>query len=479
MVDQATVVRLFDATWYLNTYPEAADQEPWEHFRHFGAAGGFDPNPMFSTSWYLRRYPDVADSGLNALEDYVSRGVAAPRDPGPLFSTRWYLTNNPDVAAAGVNPLEHYLSYGSRELRDPSPVFHTAWYFASYPNAAAVGVDARVHYLEHGAFIGYSPCPLFDSQWYLDTYPEVAAEGINPLLHYLTEGAARGFDPSPRFSTLGYFDSHPEAVTSDENPLVHFLINASVQDRASISAAVSLPSPMSRAVIADVQELIEAMSPIEPDLAAISESLDKLPANTFSPDRCTSTWRRLYLSIYELPRRLVLVGSIDQSPELARLMDDASGLLIVETDTQRASTAELLALGTEWRSLSEFGFDLDSDDRVKLAATLVNSLQPTDLLVWGSRAGWEMLAEYGAALRSNTALFAAVASSPQFSATDLLRKYFRPCIPVISALYGPDEQQLQRISSLFGLPPGEHWRLRHLTSCKESDGFLAPLDALQ
>jgi hypothetical protein len=479
MVHQAMVVGLFDATWYLATYPEVADGEPWAHFRHIGAAAGFDPNPMFNTAWYLRRYPEVAGSGLNALEDYVSRGVALGRDPGPLFSTRWYLTNNPDVAAAGVNPLEHYLSHGSRELRDPSPVFNTAWYLACYPKAAGAGVDARFHYFEHGAFIGYSPCPLFDSEWYLDTYPDVAAEGINPLLHYLTEGAARGFDPSPGFSTLGYIESHPEVAISNENPLVHFLTNASVRDRKSMNTALGLPGPMSRAVIADVQELIEAMSPIEPDLATIRKPLDKLPATTFALDRCTSAWRRLYLSIYQLPRRLVLVGSIDDSPELAELIDSAPGMLIVETDAQMAATAESLTLGMQWRSLSEFGVDLDLEDRVQLATALVQSLQPVGLLVWGSRAGWEMMARYGAALRTNTGLYAAVASSPEFSANDLLRNYFRDCIHVISALYGPDEQQLQRSADLFGLPPSEHWRLRHLTSCRESDGFLAPLDAMQ
>ena len=372
-------------------------------------------------------------------------------------------------------------THGRRELRDPeSQSFQrTAWYFASYPNAAAEGVDARFHYFEHGAFIGYSPCPLFDSQWYLDTYPEVAAEGINPLLHYLTEGASRGFDPSSRFSTLNYLGAHPETLTSNENPLVHFLASASVHDRMSMTAAVGRPGPLSRAAIADVQALIEAMSPIEPDLAAIPEHLERLSVFAFAPDRCTSAWRQLYLSIYQLPRRLVLVGSIDDSPELAELIDSAPGMLIVETDAERASTAESLTLGTQWRSLSEFGVDLDLEDRVNLVTALVHSLQPTALLVWGSRAGWEMLAEFGAALRSNTALFAAVASSPEFSATHLLRSYFRNCIPVIVALYGDDEQQLQRIADLFGLPPGEHWRLRSLKRWRESDGFLAPLDVLQ
>jgi len=481
MLDQMTVASLFDAAWYFETYlSDIQDCDPWEHFRQVGAAAGFDPNPMFSVSWYLRRYRDVTGSGLDALADYLSRGAMLGRDPGPLFNTRWYLASNPDVAAAGVNPLQHYLSNGWHELRDPSPVFNTAWYFASYPAAAAAGFDARIHYFERGAFLGYSPCPLFESQWYMDTYPELAAEKINPLLHYLTEGVERGFDPSPHFSTLGYLESHPEVAASGENPLVHHLANEPPQNRTSVHAAVGLPAPLSRAAVADVRALIEAMSAIEPDLAALPKPLETLAVATwFAPDRCTAAWRRLYLSIYELPQRLVFVGAIDNAPELAALLKDTSGTLIIETDAQVVSTAELLPSHTQWRSLSEFAVELDAEDRIRLATALVNGLQPAALLVWGSRIGWEMLARHGRAFRSNTALFGAFASAPEISAVDLLRSYFRSCISVISALYSADEQELRRFAALFGLPSSEYWKLRDLKKCWEDRDFFAQIGAPQ
>jgi hypothetical protein len=79
-----------------------------------------DPNAvarLFDAAWYLVTYPDVAAAGVNPLEHYLRHGAAEGRDPGPLFSTRWYLEAYPDVAAAGVNPLEHYLRRGAAEGR--------------------------------------------------------------------------------------------------------------------------------------------------------------------------------------------------------------------------------------------------------------------------------------------------------------------------------------------------------------------------
>jgi hypothetical protein len=81
---------------------------------------GDDPNAvarLFEAAWYLVTYPDVAAAGVNPLEHYLRHGAAEGRDPGPLFSTRWYLEAYPDVAAAGVNPLEHYLRRGAAEGR--------------------------------------------------------------------------------------------------------------------------------------------------------------------------------------------------------------------------------------------------------------------------------------------------------------------------------------------------------------------------
>lgn len=112
---------LFDADWYLETYPDVAARgvDPLLHYLRHGAREGRDPNSLFSSSWYMATYPEVASGGGNPLVDYIRHGVAAGRDPSPLFSTRWYLEANPDVAKAGIHPLSHFLRHGMREGRAP------------------------------------------------------------------------------------------------------------------------------------------------------------------------------------------------------------------------------------------------------------------------------------------------------------------------------------------------------------------------
>jgi len=206
----------------------------------------------------------------------------------------------------------------------------------------------------------------------------------------------------------------------------------------------------------------------------LPETLEEVSVVTFKPDRATAAWRGLYLSIYQLPQRLVLTGSIDDALGLASLAEHAADLLIVETDVPVASVAESLPRGVQWRSLAEFGGDLDWGDRVRLASALVNSLQPVALLVWGSEAGWEILARQGPALRRDTTLFATATAAPKLSATELLRRYFRSCIPVLSALYGPDRHELHRVAALFGLPTGERDKLRDFRDWQDAGGFLSP-----
>jgi hypothetical protein len=242
-----------------------------------------------------------------------------------------------------------------------------------------------------------------------------------------------------------------------------------------MSAADNLAWKLSRGAIEEAEAVIQALCPTEPDLGAISTALEAAPIQSSAPDRMALAWRGLYLSIHELPRRVVLVGSIDDAPDLAGLADDAAGLLVVETDTKIVSTAEWLPRGTQWRSLSEFGTDLNAGERLILTSALINSLQPAAVLVLGSLAGWNMLAWHGGALRSNTALFAALASSPELSASDLLREYLRSCLPSLSALYGPDARAARRIADLFGLEPDHFSKFRDLRDWRDTHGFLSTL----
>lgn len=225
--------------------------------------------------------------------------------------------------------------------------------------------------------------------------------------------------------------------------------------------------------MAEAAAVILALADIEPDLGALPEALATVSVVTFAPDRRALAWRRLYLSIYQLPRRVVLVGSIDNTPELAGLADDTAGLLIVETDAMAVSTAELLPRGTQWRSFTEFGAGLDAEDRVALATALVNGLQPASVLILGSGTGWEMLMRHGNALRGNTTLFGAVAATPELPVTDLLGTYLRRCMPSLSVLYGPDEQALKRVAALFGLAQADRVKLRAWRDARNADGFLA------
>lgn len=48
---------LFDADWYVQTYPDAADSglDPIEHYLTLGASRGYNPHPLFDTGFYARQ----------------------------------------------------------------------------------------------------------------------------------------------------------------------------------------------------------------------------------------------------------------------------------------------------------------------------------------------------------------------------------------------------------------------------------------
>ena len=93
-------------------------------------------SPLFDAQWYLQTYPDVRDAGVDAMEHFATVGWREGRSPHPLFDAQWYLNTNPDVRAAGMNPLLHYVQFGAAELRNPNPDFDARFYVAKHPEAA-------------------------------------------------------------------------------------------------------------------------------------------------------------------------------------------------------------------------------------------------------------------------------------------------------------------------------------------------------
>lgn len=78
-------------------------------------------SPLFDASWYLQTYPDVALGGHDPLQHFLTLGWRIGRSPSAAFDCGLYLQANKDVAAAGMNPLLHYLLYGQQEGRSLVP----------------------------------------------------------------------------------------------------------------------------------------------------------------------------------------------------------------------------------------------------------------------------------------------------------------------------------------------------------------------
>lgn len=72
---------------------------------------------LFDATWYLTTYPDVTESGMSPKEHYVRAGAFEGRNPGPDFDTMAYYTANPDIARGGWPALVHYVAYGKADGR--------------------------------------------------------------------------------------------------------------------------------------------------------------------------------------------------------------------------------------------------------------------------------------------------------------------------------------------------------------------------
>ena len=83
------------------------------------AMAAFFNSGLFDAAWYLETYPDLKSAKVRAQDHYFQSGWREGRMPNAVFDTSWYLQKYKEVAAAGINPLFHYWAYGERENRQP------------------------------------------------------------------------------------------------------------------------------------------------------------------------------------------------------------------------------------------------------------------------------------------------------------------------------------------------------------------------
>ena len=122
-------------------------------------------SPLFDAHFYLSTYPELASAGVDPAVHYFLRGASEDRNPGPFFSTSDYLRQNPDVAAANMNALYHYELRGREEGR-----------LLSYQQKAMRGGPDREAVKNEGCEIDFPNCCR-----YITRHPELEVLENLPL----------------------------------------------------------------------------------------------------------------------------------------------------------------------------------------------------------------------------------------------------------------------------------------------------------
>ncbi|WP_149535970.1 hypothetical protein [Siccirubricoccus phaeus] len=182
---------LFDAHWFTEQHPEAAEAPHGAVAWQVREAPLTAPHPLFDPAHYQATEPDWRLFAATPLGHYLRRGAAAEASPHPLFDPAWYAAQVPGVPAERL--FRHYLTEGFAAGLSPHPAFDPGFYAAQLPELRAAGVNPLTHFVQLGAAQGLSPNPLFDLPWYAARY----APAENPLVHFLTQGVAAGARPHP------------------------------------------------------------------------------------------------------------------------------------------------------------------------------------------------------------------------------------------------------------------------------------------
>lgn len=237
---------LFQADWYLATYPDAAESaySPIEHFVRVGEQKGYKPNPYFDRDWYLKRTPAAGRFPGLAVVHYATKGWKKGKNPSIDFWLPLYLQFNPEVEEAGEEPLRHYLEEGRKKgavamprrfqrdalksvARDmdtiaKSGLFQADWYRHFHTDLWNRKEDALLHFVTKGVKEGKNPNPFFHTNWYKDTYGDVVGKA-NPLAYYIREGMALGHWPAPDFSPELYFKENDDLDADKVGALGHYI----------------------------------------------------------------------------------------------------------------------------------------------------------------------------------------------------------------------------------------------------------------
>jgi glycosyltransferase involved in cell wall biosynthesis len=233
-------VNTFSPGYYRQRYGVDTEYpEPLEHYLKVGKGVGNQPHPlldadtpldirsgisdhatrMFDASFYLNTYPDVAEAGVDPLLHYLTWGWREKRTPHPLFDVAFYISQ----LEATENPTDlflHYLTEGWQRGLSPHPIFDPA-YYRTFQGDDEGKISPLEHYAFYGARRGYSTHRLFDVGFYRSHFSP-GNEPRDAILHYLKEGAADRLDSHPLFD--GHYALTQGGYSGSRAPLVTYLL---------------------------------------------------------------------------------------------------------------------------------------------------------------------------------------------------------------------------------------------------------------
>ena len=199
---------------------------------------------LFDAAWYLATYPDLAGFGPGPLAHFCEHGLREHRDPGPNFDTRRYLDAIPGAETGPLPPFLHALGVGETEAGYPawlrsdeaslvylirsSGLFDEAWYLDTYPDVARDGWDAFAHYRAYGGAELRDPGPGFDAEHYALAYPHDRDTFPSPLDHYLRLGLRRGYRPTGVSRYGRWLAAHDDLTAPDRERIAAKPVPATV-----------------------------------------------------------------------------------------------------------------------------------------------------------------------------------------------------------------------------------------------------------